>query len=172
MPTNRYLGVSSTGQPTEVVPAITSSGAASAGQIIALNAAGALDATMLPSGVGATAVTAAATAAISAGMAINVYSNAGVLSVRPADNTAVGSEANGYAPSAIASGASGTVNLGEGLINGLSGIVVGTNYFLGTVGAFTATVPATAGNLIQYCGKGMSTTELLFIPSTFTVVVA
>ncbi len=88
MPTNRYLGVSSTGQPTEVVPAITSSGAASAGQIIALNAAGALDATMLPSGVGATAVTAA------------------------------------------------------------------------------------AGNLIQYCGKGMSTTELLFIPSTFTVVVA
>lgn len=47
MPTQRYLSLVS-GVQTEVVPLTTSAGASSAGEIIALNSSGQVDATMLP----------------------------------------------------------------------------------------------------------------------------
>jgi hypothetical protein len=171
MATNRYVNTVG-GLLTQVVPAVTSAGAPTAGQIIATNSAGVLDATMLPAGVGANAVTATASATISAGMLVNIYNNAGVLSVRPADSTAVGSEANGYAPSATANGGTGTVNLGAGLISGLSALTIGTNYYLGTVGAPTTTVPSTAGNIVQYVGKALSATSLDFYPAPAPITVA
>lgn len=171
MPTNRYVN-SVGGLLTQVIPAVTSAGAPTAGQIIATNAAGVLDATMLPAGVGANAITATASATISAGMLLNIYSNAGVLNVRPADSTTVGSEANGYAPSAIANGASGTVNLGAGLITGLSALTIGTSYFLGTVGAATTTVPSVPGNIVQFVGKAISVTSLDYFPGQPPITVA
>jgi hypothetical protein len=161
MAVNRYLNIVG-GVTTQVLPAVTSAGVPTAGQLIATNGAGVLDATMLPSGVGANAYTATASAAISSGMLINIYGNAGVLSARPADSTSTGSEANGYAPSAISNGATGTVNLGDGIVNGLSGLTIGSAYYLGTIGAATLTVPATAGNIVQSVGKALSVTSLDF----------
>jgi hypothetical protein len=161
MSTNRYVNLVN-GVLTQQVPNTSSAGAGDAGKLIALNAAGALDATMLPSGVGATAVTATASAAISAGMLINLWSNAGVLSVRPADSTAAGSPADGYATAAIANGATGTVNLGQGIITGLTGLTLGAEYFLGTVGALVAVAPSAAGNVVQRVGRAVSATSLDF----------
>ena len=168
---NKYL-YNNAGQPTEKAALQVSAGAGSAGSVVALNSAGQIDSTMLATSSGLISVTVTASAAISAGQLVNVYNNAGAINVRPADNTTAGSEANGYAPSAISSGASGTVNLGEGLITGLSGLTVGSAYYLGTAGGQTTTAPTTAGNLVQYVGKAISGTSLYFQPSTFTVVVA
>jgi hypothetical protein len=47
MPTARFVTLIS-GIQTEVVPAVTSAGAGSSGQIVALNASGFVDTTMLP----------------------------------------------------------------------------------------------------------------------------
>lgn len=146
-------------------PIATSAGAGSAGTIPKLNSAGAIDATMMPSGVGANSVSATASATITAGQLVNIYNNAGALAVRPADNTAAGSEANGYATAGITSGASGSVNLGPGSVTGLTGLTLGSRYYLGTVGAITTTAPSTTNNVVQAVGIATSTTALDFQPA-------
>jgi hypothetical protein len=168
---NRYLALVN-GVITMVQATISSSGSSSSGQIVALNAAGAVDITMMPTGIGANTVSAVASAALTAGMLVNIYNNGGVLTVRPADSTTAGSEANGYVIAGFSSGATATVYVGGGLINGLSGLTVGSTYYLGTVGAATTAVPATAGNIVQYVGKAVSTTALEFQPSLSPVTVA
>jgi hypothetical protein len=168
---NRYLALVN-GVITMVQAAISSSGSSSSGQIVALNAAGAVDITMMPTGIGANTVSAVASATLTAGMLVNIYDNAGVLTVRPADSTTAGSQANGYVIAGFASAATATVYIGGGLINGLSGLTVGSTYYLGTVGAPTATIPATAGNIVQYVGVAVSATALEFQPSLSPVTVA
>jgi hypothetical protein len=146
-----------------------STGPATAGTLLKANASGVLDITLIPAGLGASAITLTASGAISAGAAVNIYNNAGTASVRPADSTTP-LQAHGYAPSAIASGANGQVDLSPGIISGLSGITVGQSYWLGTSGAFTATAPSTAGNIVQICGVGISTTSIFFSPQSVTTL--
>lgn len=169
MATQRFISLVN-GIQTEIVPATSSAGSATAGQIIALNASGQLDSTMLPGGLGLDTVACVTSAAISAGQIINLYNNAGTLTARPADSTAVGSEANAYATSAVASGVTGTFFL-SGNITGLSSLTPGTTYFLSTVGALTATPPSAAGNVVQIVGKSLSATSLAFAPQSVTVLV-
>lgn len=171
MAIQRFLALIS-GKLSQVAANDTSAGAGDAGKLVALNNAGSVDITMMPPGIGANTVTAVASAAISAGMLVNVYSDAGTLKLRPADSTSTGSKADGYATAAIAASASGTVNLGPGKITGLSGLTIGSDYYLGTVGAAVDTPPSTAGNVVQYVGKATSATELDFQPSTMPVTVA
>lgn len=168
MPTQRFITLSA-GIQTEVVPNTTSAGSADSGKIIALNGAGQLDSTMLPSGLGLDTTSAITSSAISAGQMVNLYSNAGVLTARPADCTAVGSEANAYATAAVASGATGTFFLG-GNVTGMSALTPGTTYFLSTVGAVSTTPPSTAGNVVQIVGKSLSATSLAFTPHQVTVL--
>ncbi len=164
MATARYLA-SINGVTQMVVPAVTSSGASTGGAIVALGSNGLLDPSVMPSGIGATTVTAVTSAAISAGQLVNFYSVSGTLTVRPADSTAAGSEANGFATAAVASGATGSFNV-SGLVTGLSGLTIGATYFLGAVGGATAVAPSTAGNIIQPVGKAISATSLEFVQGT------
>jgi hypothetical protein len=153
---------------------LSSAGAGSANQIPALDATGRLDISFMPSGIGGSvSPTLTASAVITAGMLTNIYNNAGVASVRPADNTAVGSEANSWANAGIASGGTGTVTL-AGIVAGsaLAGLTAGVKYFLGTVGAVTTTAPATAGNVIQPVGVALSATTLEFMPDPAPVTYA
>lgn len=159
---NRYLSLNTNGQKVSVAASQTSSGASSAGAVVALNASGQIDGTMMPSGVGATTVTATASAAISAGQLVNLYSNAGVLTAKPADNTS-GAEANAFATAGVANSATGTFTL-SGLVNGLSGLTVGTVYLLGVNGGTTTTAPTTSGYIIQAVGKAVSTSSIEFQP--------
>ena len=163
MATNRYLTVTTSGTYTMAVPAIVSTGTANAGNIVALGSNGLLDASMMPSGIGATVVTCVTSASISAGQLVNFYSNSGTLTARPADSTAAGSEANGFATAAVASGASGSFNVG-GIVTGLSGLTIGSVYFLGTVVFFSYSSAKTAGNIQQIVGKALSATSLEFAP--------
>jgi hypothetical protein len=167
MPTQRFIALVN-GIQSEIVPATVSAGAATAGQVVALNGAGQLDSTMMPAGLGLDTTAAITSAAISAGQMVNLFNNAGVLTARPADCTTTGSEANAFALSAFASGATGTFFL-AGNVTGMSGLTPGSIYFLSTVGAVSLTSTSTPGNINQIVGKSLSSTSLAFAPQLYTI---
>lgn len=104
-------------------------------------------------------------AALSYGNACNLYDGgAGVLTARKADATnatvkrchAICIESGG-----IASGSYGAFIIISGLLVGLSGLTIGSAYYLSTTpGTITVTAP-TAPDLIQELGVAISATELL-----------
>jgi hypothetical protein len=143
---------------TEVTAVESSAGSGDEGKIVALNASGLIDPTMLPAS-GSTTFT--SSEAIAAGALVNIWNSTGV-KVRNADNAAIGKQAHGYAPSAITSGATGTIVLGEGIITGLSGLTVGVQQFLGSAGAVTATPPTASASIVQPVGVAISASSLSF----------
>ncbi|MBS3025577.1 hypothetical protein [Acidiphilium multivorum] len=163
MALQKFLALVS-GRIQQLSPVQSSAGSASAGDIVALNSAGQIDPTMLGAASGEASISATASEAISAGAIVNVYNNAGTVSVRNADNTAAGKEATGFALAAIASGATGTVTL-QGVVTGLSGLTPGAYQFLGTVGALVSAPPSTSGSITQIVGTALSATSVMFRPS-------
>lgn len=154
---DKFIKISTGGDLTEANPITTSAGSSNAGQIIATNAAGQIDSTLLPN---STTITVTASEAIAAGAMINIWLNAGNVAVRNADNTALAKQAHGFAPAAISSSASGTVSLWDGENTGLSGLTIGATYFLGTAGAVTMTPPTATASIVQKIGAARSATEL------------
>lgn len=155
----------------EFLGVVQSAGAANAGDIPALDDNGRLDGSVMPSGFGADVVTAAATEAITAPALVNLYLAGGVLSVRNADKTAEGKEANGFVTSSISSGSSGQVSL-SGNLTGLTGLTVGARYYLGTVGSPSASPASGAGAVDQYVGKSTSPTTIAFRAHDYIVKAA
>lgn len=140
-----------------------SAGAGDAGKIIALDAAGKIDSTMMPTGIGSDSLTMTASEALSAGNIVNIHDSTGA-KARKADATATGKEAIGFVTAGISSSATGTVYF-EGTITGLSSLTPGARYYLSTTpGAVTSTPPSSAGNVVQYIGTALSATELSFEP--------
>jgi hypothetical protein len=170
MPANKYLALIS-GRRQEVRANDASAGAADAGKLVALDASGRLDASVMPTGVGPATVTITASEALSAGDVINVHDSTGP-KVRKADATSVGKEAHGFVLAAVANAASATVYL-SGTLSGLTGLTVGANYFLATTaGGVTATPPSAAGNVNQYIGRAVSTSAIDFDPDNLGEVIA
>ena len=150
----------------KLVSAITSSGGAGdSGKIPALDTAGRLSTTMMPTGVGAETITATASEALTAGNFVNVYNNAGTPNVRKSDATTAGKEANGFVLAGVSSGASATVYM-SGLNTQLTGLTVGRYVISTTPGAVVAiaSAPATAGNVVQEIGAAISATTISFKP--------
>ena len=159
------LIVLAAGKLVEYVATVVSGGAASAGQIAALDPTGRFDNSVMPVGIGADTASILASEAISAGSLINIWSNAGVQNIRNADASTTGKEANGFMLAAVASGATGTVYF-SGQDTALSGLVPGPIYLSDTaVGAVTSTPPTTAGHVLQRVGTAVSPTSLEFKPS-------
>lgn len=157
---------------TQVEASTTSAGAGDAGKLVALNGSGKVDNTMLPTAASFTAV---ASEAIAAGALVNLYSNAGTINIRNADASGgVAKKADGFAPAAIASGATGEVDFDNSVISGLSSLTVGATYYLSgtTPGAITDTPPSTSAYIVQRIGKAKSATELVFDASSEPVVLA
>lgn len=145
-------------------PSLLNAATGGANKVLLLDAAGKVDASVLPVGVGQDAATIHATEALSIGP-VNIYNNAGAEAVRGADATAEGKEANGFVNAAVASGANATVFF-EGRITGLSGLTPGARYYLGTTaGTVDATAPSAAGSVVQYIGTAVSSSTLDFEPS-------
>jgi hypothetical protein len=130
-----------------------------------LNAAGEFDESMLPSSLsGAGTITATASEALIAGP-VNVYDNAGTLSIRKADATAGSVKpANAFVKAAVSSGTADVVAYRQGNLTGLSGLTSGAAVFLGkTPGTFTSDVSAYAGgDFVQPLGMAVSATQVLF----------
>ena len=162
---DKYLKIAS-GVVSEQAAVQSSAGAGNAGNIPALDAAGLLDITMMPAGVGANTKSLAASEALAAGDFVNIWDDSGTPKMRKADGSAAGKEANGFVLASVESAATGTCYL-TGVNNQLTGLTGGTVYYLSeaTPGAATATAPSTATNIVQRLGKALSATELSFEPS-------
>lgn len=152
---NKYLNLQS-GIPTSTAASQTSAGAGDAGKIVALNSAGLIDTTMLPDSPDTT-ITASET--IAAGGLVNIWNSSGV-KVRNADNTSTSKQAHGFCVAGVTSGNPGTIHIGPGINTGVSGLTVGAEYYLDTVGAVTATAPTSGGTVVQSVGVAKSATEL------------
>jgi hypothetical protein len=156
---------------TEREAAASSAGAGDAGEIVALNGSGKIDSTMLD--IGDEDYTMTAGEAISAGDLICVIDDSGAKVVKADATNGTARRAMGYAKEAISSSATGTVRLGNGVITGLSGLSIGTRYYLSkTAGGLTNDVSTfSGGDLIQPVGYAKSATELIYIDNTAGVVV-
>lgn len=153
------------GKTKQVIAIITSAGAGDSGKIPALDAAGRLDNSFMPLGIGAETVEAPATEGLSAGNFVNFWSDGGTFSVRLADNSN-GRPAHGFVIDAVSSSATATVYPIDGVNAELSSLTIGSEYWLGTAGAVTATAldPTDAGNVNKVCqllGIAKSATELV-----------
>lgn len=159
------------GRKVTKAAADASAGAADAGKIVALDAAGKLAASLFPAGIGSDATVRLASESLSAGNFVNVWDDAGTAKVRKADASAAGKEAHGYVLGAATAGQSVTVYWDE-TNSAVSGLTAGVRYYLSATnpGQATATPPSAAGNVLQYLGTATSATELPFEPDDGVVL--
>lgn len=153
------------GQLKEVQATTTSAGAGNSGQIPALNSSGVLDITLMPIGVGTPTIVLPTTEIIAAGAFINVWNNAGTPSVRNANATDTTKPAHGYVLAGFGSGSNATVYLASEN-NVLTGLSVGSVYYLTTTGGVVSTTPPnTTGNSLQTVGYAINTTTIQYSQS-------
>ena len=138
----------------------SSAGSGDAGKLVALNASGLIDSTMLPEAI-STTVTASEN--LATGALVNIWNSSGTLKVRNA-NASTPLQCDGFAPIAISSAGSGQVTLNGGVITGLTGLTLGTRYYVDNItpGGVTSTPVSTGGYINQYAGIALSTTSLAF----------
>jgi hypothetical protein len=134
-----------------------------------LGADGKLDASTMPTGIGADTSVLAASEALTAGDLVNVWNDGGTAKVRKADGSAVGKEAHGFVVANVASGANATVYF-EGTNSQVTGLTPGVQYLSGTVPGKSGSAPATgSGKVVQNVGFATSPTTLNFnsgVPTT------
>jgi hypothetical protein len=160
----KYLS-NNAGVLTEVVANQTSAGAGDAGSLVALDATGKIDTTMMPVGVVAETDLIATTENLTAGDFVNIYASTGT-KARKADATVAGKEAHGFVLASSTSGQNATVYRWSQSNTQLSGMTAGTKQYLHTTaGGRTETAPSATGNIVQLLGIAKSATELIFMPS-------
>lgn len=157
---NKYIK-NNAGVLTEIAALQTSAGAGDAGKIVALDAAGRLDNSFMPVGIGADTASIVASEALNAGDYVNVYDDTGTAKVRKADATTAGKEAHGFVLSAVSSAALATVYF-EGTNTAITGQTAGVVYLATTAGAGSITPPSAAGNVVQRIGFAVSATAMNF----------
>lgn len=153
------------GKTKQVFGLAQSTGVADAGKLVSTDSSGKLDMSLMPVGIGANTIIAAASEAIGAGKFVNFYSNAGALGVRLADNSN-GRQADGYVKDAVANAAQATVYPLDTTNTALTGLAPGSRYWLGTAGgvivaALDPADTANTGKLCQELGVAKSATELV-----------
>lgn len=148
------------GQLTEQAAAQASAGAGDAGKIVALDATGKLDNSMMPVGIGDDTQVITASEALNAGDFVNVHNSSGA-KVRKADASTSGKEAHGFVLAGVANGAAATVYF-EGTNTQVSGQTPGPVFLSTTPGQATPTAPSTAGQVVQPIGVATSTTTINF----------
>lgn len=161
-PIQRVIALAASGLNMEVVPQITGGAPANGGLLTVPDpATGRFDVSLMPAGYAADVAILPATEALAAGALVNVWSNAGVASMRNADASVAGKSADGYVLAAVAAAANGTF-YGNGINNALAGLTPTSAYFLSdtAAGGVTAVPPTTSGHVLQPVGKAISATQL------------
>jgi hypothetical protein len=149
------------GRETMIEATVASLGAANAGEIVALDGTGRLDASVLPVGVGPDVATIVVneSAGLSAGDYVNIFNNGGTPNVRLAD-ASNDRAAHGFVKATYADGANATVYF-EGPNDALTGLTPGARQYLGAAGNATATAPVLPGSVIhQFLGIAVSTSAI------------
>lgn len=159
---DKYLRRDSTsGQIAETEATDVSTGAPDAGEIVALDADGLIDVSMIPSTVGSEQIILdAATGGVTASDVIYIDSSS---EVAPASAAVAGNAACGFVLTSEIAGDPVTVFF-EGLLTGLSGLTPGGRVYLddATPGALTQTPVTGTGKLHQLVGKAVNATTVLF----------
>lgn len=145
------------------VEATATGGAGQASKIPALDLSGRLDATMMPTGIGAETSAIEAFGALAAGDFVNVFNDGGIAKVRKADASTGVAPANGFVLSAYTAGQIATVYWG-GLNNQVSGLTPGMHFLSTTPGASNHVAPSATGNIVQRLGFAVSSTVINFQP--------
>jgi hypothetical protein len=154
---DKYLYLNGT-TPTEKAALQSSAGAGDAGKVVALDAGGKIDNSMMPTGIGADTATVAASEDLAAGDFVNIYNSSGA-KCRKADATTVGKEAHGFVLSAVTSGNNATIYF-EGTNAQVAGATPGTVFLSATAGGFTSTAPSSSGNVVQRLGVATGATSI------------
>lgn len=155
------------GRIKQVFAIVTSAGAADAGKVVALDAGGKLDASLLPSGIGANQVVVPTSENLSAGQYVELYDATGTLTGRKADNSN-GRVAHGYVEAAVTAPANATVKRLNTVNSHMTGLTPGADYWLGTAGGVIATPldptdEDNIGKVCQYLGRSKTATELVTV---------
>lgn len=146
---------------TEVFPTATG-GAGAEEKLVSTDTSGRLDASLMPTGIGADTQVVSASEAIPAGALVNIYNSTGTAKVRKADASTSGKEAHGFVLAAFANGANATVYF-EGTDAQLTGMTPGPVFLSDTTpGGVTSTAPVGAGKIVQKVGFAVSATSLNF----------
>lgn len=164
MATQRFLSRLN-GKTKQTQALVTSAGSGDAGRVVATGTDGRLDESVMPLGIGANTTQAAASEQLAAGKFVNLWNDAGVLKARLADNSN-GRPADGYVTATYNADDDATVYPLDGVNANLSGLIIGSDYWLGTAGSVTATPldstdDANVSKIDQYLGKAKSNTELI-----------
>lgn len=138
----------------------TSAGAGDSGKLVALDGTGRIDTTMMPVGVAADTQIVTASEALSAGDLVNIWNSTGA-KARKADATVAGKEAHGFVLAAVANGNPATIYF-EGSNTAMTGLTPGAQFLSTTPGTATATAPSGSGNIVQRVGFAVSTTTMNF----------
>lgn len=157
----KYL-TNSSGTIAEAATVSTSAGAGDATKIPALDGAGKLDNSFLPTGIGADTQVVTASENLAAGDLVNIWNSSSTFKVRKADASTSGKEAHGFVLAAVTSGNAATVYF-EGSNTQVTGLLPGV-YFLSssTPGLETQTAPSGSGQIVQRVGFATSATVLNF----------
>ncbi len=149
------------GREAMVEATVVSSGAADAGEIVALGSNGKIDVTILPDGVGPLVVTAVASEDLAAGKFINIFLDLGVEKLRLADSSN-DRPAHGFVKDAFLTGATATAYLRTGINDDLTGMTIGKRQYLSTGGGRKETPPVLPTDAIhQFLGIAKSATVLV-----------
>lgn len=158
MPAKKYLK-NNAGTLSEQAATIVSAGAGNEGDIVALDATGKIDGSVMPVGIGADTAALTASEALVAGNFVNIWSDAGAFKARKADATTAGKEAHGFVLAAVAGGAAATVFF-EGTNNQVTGQTPGNVFLSTTPGAADDVAPSAAGNVVQRLGVATAATTI------------
>ena len=140
----------------------TSAGASDAGKIGALDASGRWDASMMPVGIGADTASIVASEILAAGDLVNIWNDGGTAKVRKADGSTAGKEANGFVLAGVAALASATVYF-EGTNTQCTGLTPGVQFLSGTIAGKSLSTAATGtGKIVQRVGFAISATAMNF----------
>jgi len=159
----KYL-TNSSGTVTEVATLVTSAGAGDSGKIPSLDAAGHLDTSFMPTGIGADTAAITASEALAAGDLVSIWNSTGA-KVRKADASTAGKEAHGFVLSSVSSSGTATVYF-EGSNTGVTSLTPGVQYLSTTPGIASATAPSGSGNVVQRVGFATAAAALNFDAGT------
>lgn len=162
MAANKYVALI-TGRLKEVLGLVISTGAPDANKIVAVDASGKLDISVMPVGVGAEVTVAASFENLIAGDFVNLFLSGGVIKVQKADATTNAKPAHGFVLANVTSPANATVYRISNENTAITGLTIGSDYFLSTTpGTITTTAPSASGNIVQPIGRATLTTAIVF----------
>lgn len=164
MAADKYVEFGTGGALKEVQALDTSVGAGSSGRIVALDAIGKINSNMLPNSFDALIFNAETAQVLAIGDLV-YFRPDGTIGLARASAPELDKTAVGYATEVTAIGIFTDVRF-DGIIEGLSGLTVGSRYYLDAAndGKLTITPPDGAGEIAQVVGWAISTTQLLFRP--------